>query len=423
MTKEKIELKPADEIEDIKSVRIKISDIELDEDNPNEMTKEQLEQLEQAMKYNKNLMDVIVNKQTGKEKPYKLIDGHQRLQILSKNGIKTVLAKIIEVPELQAKLIQQAMNKTRGQHSKEKDAGIYKMIYDAGLATVLTKITPLSMDDIKLSIDRFFESGLSSPGDDDVPPVPKSTKTKTGDIYQLGNHRVMCGDSTNEEHVLKLFSGKKARQLNCDPPYGVDYATKNQMLNKFDKGNSIQFAYEEDKMDTDYREFYGKMLKAAALVLEEPNTVYIWSGSTRFHNVIEALYDNGFYFSIGLVWVKNNQVFGRSDYQPKHEMCAYGWRGKHEFYGGFQTTVLFEDKPQVNELHPTMKPVALIAKTIIHGTKEGQIVYDSYGGSGTTLIACEEHNRICYTIEKLPHYVDVIVNRWEMKTKQKAVKL
>lgn len=253
--------------------------------------------------------------------------------------------------------------------------------------------------------------------EDEVPEPPEEPVTKPGDIWQLGRHRVMCGDSTDSKQVKQLLGDMRVDQLLTDPPYGVDYAAKNEMLNKFDKGNRIQLPIVNDNI-SDYRAFFAAFL--GCIPFADYNTVYVFMSGQELHSVRLAMDDVGITWGDYLVWVKNNHVLGRKDYNAKHEFVVYGWKGKHKFYGGFSTTVLEYNKPQKNELHPTMKPVELIARLMADGSTAAALVYDPFLGSGTTLIVAEQLGRTCYGLEIDPHYVDIIVKRWEQLTGKKA---
>lgn len=240
-----------------------------------------------------------------------------------------------------------------------------------------------------------------------------------GDIYILGNHKLLCGDSTDSHTVSKLFESKGANMVLTDPPYNVDYSEKNKFLNSISRGNRNQTPIQNDNIE-DFKQFLINYLKV--IPYADYNTVYMFISGKEIANAINAFKDAGLYYSQDLKWVKNNHVLGRLDYNPKSENIVYGWMGKHEFYGGFQTDVIFEDKPLVSKEHPTMKPVELLKKLITHGSRENGIVYDGFGGSGSTLIACEQTNRICYMMELDPKYCSVIIERWENLTNKKAVK-
>ena len=221
----------------------------------------------------------------------------------------------------------------------------------------------------------------------------------------------MCGDSTDFGQVSDLMDGRTVDSLQTDPPYGIDYKGKNEFLNKIDKGNHIQTGFANDDKIMDYKQFTMDFIEP--ITFSDYNTIYVWMSDHRYFEVYSALKESGVYLHQNIIWVKNNHVLSMLDYQPKHEMCMYGWKGKHKFYGGrSKMSVQLADKPLVNELHPTMKPIALIAGLISDATKKDMLVYDAFGGSGSTLIACEQLDRTCYMMELDEKYCDVIRKRY-----------
>jgi len=252
-----------------------------------------------------------------------------------------------------------------------------------------------------------------------VPEVPEEPKSKLGEIYQLGRHKIMCGDCTKDIH--KLLGETKIDQLVTDPPYGVNYSAKNEFLNKIDKGSRIQKNIQNDNIE-DYRNFFTGFL--SVIPFSDYNTCYIFMAGLHLHELRMAIEDSGITCGDYLVWVKNNHVLGRKDYNPKHEFIVYGWKGRHKFYGKENLTTVFEyDKPLVNDLHPTMKPVEILVKIINDGSSKNAYIYDPFLGSGSTLIACEQTGRTCYGMEIDPAYIDVIIQRWENYTEEKAIKV
>lgn len=244
--------------------------------------------------------------------------------------------------------------------------------------------------------------------------VPTS---KRGDVFQLGNHRLMVGDSTSKEDVEKLMNGKKADCVVTDPPYNVAYegSTKDKLTIMNDKMSPEQF-----------KEFLTEAFRRLHEILKDGGAFYIWHASREQVNFETALNEAGLTVRQQLIWNKNSMTLGRQDYQWKHEPCLYGWKdgASHNWYSDrSQTTVMCFNKPNRNGEHPTMKPVELIGYQISNSSKENDIVTDLFGGSGTTIIACEQLDRRCYTMELDPKYCDVIIKRWEMLTGKKAVKL
>lgn len=240
-------------------------------------------------------------------------------------------------------------------------------------------------------------------------------KSKYGDIYQLGKHRLMCGDSTKIEDVEKLMNGNKVDLLITDPPYNVNY----------EGGNGLKI--KNDNMDNDnFRKFLTDAFSTADSVMKEGAVFYIWHADSEGYNFRGACFDNNWKVRQCLIWNKNSMVMGRQDYHWKHEPCLYGWKdGASHLWASDrkQTTILDFDKPTKNAEHPTMKPVKLFDYQIKNNTKKDDIVLDLFGGSGTTLIACEQNGRISYNMELDPKYVDVIIDRWEELTGEKAILL
>lgn len=269
----------------------------------------------------------------------------------------------------------------------------------------------LDDDEVEVQEDDF---------DDEIPEEPKS---KLGQIYQLGRHRLMCGDSTNPEMVKKLVGGVQCDLLLTDPPYNVDYSSKDYGRDKFSKTRkNNQIA--NDKMAPDeFYKFLFSVFTNAKDNLKDGASFYIWFSDLATVEFNNAANEAGLLVKETLIWEKNNIVLGRQDYQHKHEPCLYGWvkGGSHSWYSDRkQTTVLHFDKPQRADLHPTMKPVALFDYQIKNSTKSGDTVLDLFGGSGTTIMACEQDGRNACVMEYDPRYVDVIIKRWEDFTGKKA---
>lgn len=238
-----------------------------------------------------------------------------------------------------------------------------------------------------------------------------------GDIWQLGRHRLMCGDATSDTDMAELMDGVQADMWLTDPPYNVNYegATKDKL--------KIQ---NDNMSDASFRKFLVDTYKCAFNVIKSGGAFYIWHADLEGANFRGAISDIGEKVRECLIWKKNSMELGRQDYQWKHEPCLYGWKtgASHNWYSDRkQTTILEFDGPSVNAEHPTMKPVALFAYLIQNSSKENDVILDSFGGSGTSIIASEQTNRVCYTLELDPHYCDVILARWEKMTGGKAVKL
>ena len=237
----------------------------------------------------------------------------------------------------------------------------------------------------------------------------------------------MCGDATNVEHVERLMDGDVADLVFTDPPYNVDYAGKNKFLNGAGRGNRVQTDIANDSMESDEdarASLWEPAFKNMAHVADEYCSIYVTMPQGGAHMMMMEAAAASWQVKHELVWVKNNHVLGRTDYYYKHEPILFGWKDKHRFYGNgeFNKSVWEIDKPQKSDLHPTMKPVRLVVNAIMNSTKLGDIVLDVFGGSGTTLIACEQTERRCRMMELTPEYCDVIIDRWEKLTGKRAVK-
>ena len=273
-----------------------------------------------------------------------------------------------------------------------------------------------NIKDIDMELFDFQISNILDNVVDDEYEVelPEDPKTKTGNIYKLGNHYLMCGDSTNAEDVKKLMNNQLADLIVTDPPYNVIYEGKTD--------NNLKIM--NDNMEDN--QFYS-FLESAFINLYDSikagGSIYVFHADTEGLNFRKAMMSSGFKLAECLVWVKNAFVMGRQDYHWKHEPVLYGWKpgASHYFINDrSQSTVLEFDKPIRNEEHPTMKPIDLIAYLINNSSKKDEIVLDLFGGSGTTMIACEQTNRKAFIMELDPRYCDVIVDRWEKFTNQKA---
>ncbi|HEY9705863.1 MAG TPA: site-specific DNA-methyltransferase, partial [Allocoleopsis sp.] len=277
-------------------------------------------------------------------------------------------------------------------------------------------------DDIENVGSDSYESKLDEDKLDEVPEIESiETRVKSGDIWQLGKHYLLCGDCTIERNIRELVGGNKIDMVFTDPPYGVSYADKNRYLNTIAPGNRIQVPIENDHLDIDgCKELWINAFKTIGEYFNEYSSYYVTSpqGGDLYLMMMMMIKEAGWQLKHNIIWNKNNHVLGRCDYNYKHEPIIYGWKNKHKFYGNghFKTSVWDIPKPQKSELHPTMKPIELVENCILNSTEEKMIVADPFLGSGTTLIACEKTNRICYGTELSPKYCDVILTRWEKLT-------
>lgn len=336
-----------------------------------------------------------------------IINGHTRLKAAQKLGLETVPVIVADdlTPE-QVKAFRLADNKV----------GEIATWNDEMLAIELGELSEIDFDMTEFGFELEEEKEVIEDEAFDTTP-PEEPTSKLGDIYQLGRHRLMVGDSTNCEQVKALMGEQQADLLLTDPPYNVAYegATKDKL--------TIQ---NDNKSDSEFHEFLVKVFEAAKSVMKKGAAFYCWYASSEVVNFHTSIEETGFMVKQELIWNKNSMVLGRQDYQWKHEPCLYGWLegASHSWHSGRnQTTVLNFDKPQRNGDHPTMKPVALFDYQMQNSSKQGDIVLDLFGGSGTTMIAAEQNGRNAYLMEFDPRYADVIIRRWEELTGEKAVKI
>lgn len=261
--------------------------------------------------------------------------------------------------------------------------------------------------------------------DEDVDSV--EAICKAGDIWKLGEHRLMCGDSTKAEDIQRLMGEEKADLWLTDPPYNVDIVGGSHAICAKKRKELGKKTIQNDKMsDDNFFNFLHNAFEAAYNVLKDGGSFYIWFASSEYVNFELALNSVGLQVREELIWNKNSLVMGRQDYQWKHEPCLYGWKdgAAHNWYADHkQTTVIDWDRPTRSEDHPTMKPVGLFGYQTRNSSKPGDIVLDTFGGSGTTIVACEQLHRKARIMELDPHYCDVIIARWEKFTGQKAIKI
>lgn len=395
---------------------LKLSDIEFNDYNPNTMPDNYYIALKNNIQSNGYLQPLLINKIDDK---YIIIDGEHRYKALKELGYKKVDCFIISITENEAK----KLTLTMGLH------GNYDSISLSGLLDGLIEDMELNISTIELDMPHIDLSLLDldikdnnesnkSDIEDNIPIVEeKNIIAKTGDVWILGKHKLLCGDSTKESDVKLLMDGNKADMVFTDPPYGVSYADKNTFLNSIDKGNKNQKEIKNDHLNLEeVSKLWLNSYKNIINIINDYSTYYICSPQVGglFEMMMMIIKKSGFQLKHQIIWNKNNHVLGRCDYNYKHEPIFYGWYKKHKFYGnGEQKTSVWNiNKPLKNDLHPTMKPIELIENAINNSTLKNMIVIDPFLGSGSTLISCEKTNRICYGIEIDPYYCDVIVKRF-----------
>jgi DNA modification methylase len=386
---------------------VRVADLKPAPYNPRAMSDAAMAALEKSLEHFGVVVPIVWNRTTGH-----VVGGNQQLKILRSRKTSDTIVVVVDLDLSDEKVLNIALN-------SPKLAGEFT-----------ARLQPL-LDEIEAQRAELFHSlrlgelrcGIGEPvgrtNPDDVPKLPDAEpKTKPGDLYFLGGHRLLCGDSAFAGDHARLLGEDRVDALVTDPPYGVDYAGIDGSRKKI--ANDAR---------NDYRSWFASWL---SLVAWAPKAVFfVCMSGLELHNLRLAIDDCGFKFGDYLVWVKNAAVLTRKDYNAKHEFIAfgglehemvmYGWPETHRFFGGKKrTTVLEFDRPTKSDLHPTMKPVALIEQLVTDGSPSGGIVLDLFGGSGTTLIACERTGRSARLMELDPGYCDVIVARWEQFTGKKA---
>lgn len=421
------------------------ANIQLFENNPRTHSPEQIEQLRASYKEFGFTNPILLDEQ------YRLIAGHGRLAAGDLDGMTEYPAIIVEgLTDAQRRALVIADNQIALNAGWDLDR----------LRAELLDLKAMSFDVGKLGFSKLEladychtpTTGLVP--DDDAPSVPVAPVSRVTDVWRLGNHLVLCGDATKPEDLATLMGGASADMVFTDPPYNVDY-------------EGAAGKIKNDKMADDaFYKFLFDFYKATHSVMKNGAALYVAHADTEGLNFRRAFIDAGFKLSGCIIWRKPSLVLGRSDYQWQHEPILYGWKSgaAHRFFGGRkqttmvdagpdlgfrqnedgswsfahngsvltvagenltlqedETSVITVDKPRRSEEHPTMKPIELIERYLHNSSKPGDLVLDPFGGSGSTLIACEKHGRHCRMVELDERFVDVIVNRWQNYTGQKAI--
>ena len=329
-----------------------------------------------------------------------IIGGHQRLTVAMELGYTEVPCAVVDVDRVREKALNIALNKITGAWDDDLLAELLEDIQNSDFDLGKTGFEPPEIDQL---FNKLHSKEVKEDDFDLDEELKQPVFSKLGDLWCLGRHRVICGDSTGEEVYTRLMDGEKANLVLTDPPYNVDVEeTAGKIMN--------------DNMGD--QEFYNFLLSAYRCMcanLADDGSIYVWHADTEGVNFRTAFRDAGFYLSGCCIWVKNALVLGRSPYQWRHEPCLFGWKkgGKHQWYSDRKQTTVWEyDKPRSSKDHPTMKPVTLMSYPIRNSTMTNGIVLDPFLGSGSTMIACCETDRVCRGIELDPKFVDCIVKRY-----------
>jgi len=378
--------------------RIPVTDINPAEYNPRKNLKPgdpAYEKLRRSMTEFGYVEPIIWNEETGN-----IVGGHQRYKILLEEGQTEVECVVVKLSPEREKALNVALNKVTGDWEIKALADLIKGLEAQDFDVTLTGFDAAEIEDL---FTRVHDKDVSDDDFDVEAALKENPISRQGDIWLLGKHRLMCGDSTKSENFDKLMNGKKTNLVVTDPPYGVSY-------------DGSQGSIQNDNLKDD--EFYGFLhaaFKNMESVMADDASIYVFHADTKGYIFRKAFQDAGFYLSGVCQWVKQSLVLGRSPYQWKHEPCLFGWKkkGKHKWYAGRSETTIWEfDKPSKSSLHSTMKPVPLIAYPVKNSSSVNSIVVDPFGGSGSTLIACEQVDRICYMAELDEKFVDVITKRF-----------
>ena len=330
-----------------------------------------------------------------------VISGHQRLSVLKDMGEEEAECVVVEMNEADEKALNIAMNKVSGEWDVEKLADLLDDLKELNFDLDKTGFDP---PEIETLFNKVHSKDVTEDDFDVEAELAHPVFSKLGDLWCLGPHRVICGDSTNEEVYAQLMEGQKANLVLTDPPYGVDVE---------ETAGKIQ---NDNLPDAEFYDFLLSAFKAMHENLADDGSIYVWHADTKGLIFRRAFDEAGFYLSGCCIWKKNALVLGRSPYQWIHEPCLFGWkaRGTHRWYSDRKQVTVWEyDKPRSSKDHPTMKPVALMSYPLRNSTMTNGIVLDPFLGSGSTLIACCETDRVCRGIELDPKFIDVIVKRYQ----------
>lgn len=419
----------ARKISEIPITDIEVAAIKSDGLNPNQMSEEQFGGLVRHIQDNGILNPIIVTESMV------LADGEHRVKAAKKLGMQTVPGRIIPDDDRLRRILRQTMNKIRGKHDQALDAAEFEVLIDSDGINDLAAYLGEDAGDLLKILDKATKK--ESLDDYDVDAAVEEIQqpiTHTGDIYVMGNHRLICGDSTDPEVWDKLLSGERPEMMITDPPYNVDYTG----------ATADKLKIQNDKMNE--HDFYSFLLNFCKIAMERINGAqYIFMACAEWPTIHRAFIDAGGHRGGTIVWVKQHFTLGHSDYQNMHEPIylgqsiksmagkkssgqpiIYGWKrgGQRLHYDNrTESDIWITPKPNRSEIHPTMKPVTLYRKAILFSSRPTDIIFDGFSGSGTAFIAAEQTHRRCRGIELDPKYCDVIVKRWEEFTGRKAERI
>ena len=403
--------------------RVSIDDLVPTQKNLKSLSKENFEKLRKSIIKNGFFFPIGIWDHDG---VLKLLDGHQRLLTLKElrnEGYIIPLVPVFRVYASDEKQARDMLFHSVSQYGQVEKQGLYELMIDwemgiDDLGSFELPISSLDQDSFNL---EFFKDNKTDPGceEDETPELPKESKVKRGDIFILGSHRLMCGDSTMIDDVEKLMDGQKADMVFTDPPYGVNYTGVVIHGNKINTNNKREMLKNDDiDLYSDWLAILGNFIDNGA--------IYIFYATRNTLNLVKPLEEFGFELHAIIAWIKINTGYAdmNSHYKNKYEPCVYAKKkGKSLNFNGPTTecTVWEIKKERDNKLHPTQKPIEVPERAIINSSNQGNNVLDFFVGSGSTLIACEKTNRKCFMMELSEHYCSVILDRWEKYSGKKAI--
>ena len=392
--------------------------------NPRDINPEALKGLIESIRKFGMPQPLVINKKTNV-----LVSGHQRLTAAKALNFDTVPVVFVDLSEIEEKALNVTLN-------NQKISGHFTHALGSLLDEIRIELgadffKDIKLDEIEIPPLPEEEAAQENERADSIPEVAlNECGVKLGDIYQLGEHRLMCGDSTDLGQVKELMDGKLADLWIADPPFGVSYVEKNAAVHGGIVKNAIGKEIKSDTKTVEELKPFWKASAEAAYAVTTNKASNYWcacQGSDKMMMMMMMMMDEaGWNIRHELIWVKSSFVFGRSDYHYRHEPIIYGWKkkGNHEWHGDRKQSSVFQiDRPNKSDMHPTTKPVDLFSQFISNSTARGARVFESFGGSGTTLISCESLGRASNTMELDPHYCSVIIKRFEQFSGKKAIKL
>lgn len=398
----------------MKLEKLKIGDLKIATYNPR---KELTEKDKEYQKIKNSIIEfgyvtpIIVNSDMT------VIGGHQRLKVLKELGFIELECIVVDLDKTNEKALNIALNKIQGDWDEGK---LEELLQELKLQDFDTNLTGFDFDEV----DEMLKDISGSKEDDfDIDSAYEEIEepiTKPGDVWILGNHRLMCGDSTIQENIKKLMNNRKSDMVFTDPPYLMNFEGNVQT----DGSKSFNARYGKIKNDNMNREDGDKFILKMFEIIKKYNkgAYYVCFYRLGLDYIFRALDKLNNRYKALIIWNKGNHTLSNSDYMSKYEPIIYGWFQSHLFYGNRSNFDIWDiERTKKNELHPTMKPVDLVVEAIKNSSKVEDIILDLFGGSGTTLIAAEQMNRICYMMELDPKYCDVIVKRWETLTNKEAI--